>query len=63
MNKIKKRRIELNLGEIACFVKPHSDKILILVFNDKDLVDGRKIIMISAFKLCILYFFIQIFLK
>ena len=25
MNKIKKRNIELNLGEIACFVKPHSD--------------------------------------
>ena len=24
-NKIKKRRIELKLGEIACFVKPHSD--------------------------------------
>jgi hypothetical protein len=24
-NKIKKRRIELTIGEIACFVKPHSD--------------------------------------
>jgi hypothetical protein len=24
-NKIKKRIIELNLGDIACFVKPHSD--------------------------------------
>ena len=24
-NKIKKRTIELNLGDIACFVKPHSD--------------------------------------
>ena len=24
-NKIKKIRIELNLGDIACFVKPHSD--------------------------------------
>ena len=24
-NKIKKIRIELNLGEIVCFVKPHSD--------------------------------------
>ncbi len=23
--KLKKRRIELNLGEIACFVEPHSD--------------------------------------
>ena len=25
MNKIKKRSIELTIGEIACFVKPHSD--------------------------------------
>jgi uncharacterized linocin/CFP29 family protein len=25
MNKIKKRRIELTIGDIACFVKPHSD--------------------------------------
>ncbi len=25
MNKIKKRRIELTIGERACFVKPHSD--------------------------------------
>ena len=24
-NKIKKRSIELTIGEIACFVKPHSD--------------------------------------
>jgi hypothetical protein len=24
-NKIKKRTIQLNLGDIACFVKPHSD--------------------------------------
>ena len=24
-NKIKKRTIELNLGDIACIVKPHSD--------------------------------------
>jgi hypothetical protein len=24
-NKIKKRRIELTIGDIACFVKPHSD--------------------------------------
>jgi len=25
MNKIKKRRIELNLGDIVCFIKPHTD--------------------------------------
>ena len=35
--------------------------MLILAFNDKDLVDGRKIIMISAFNLCILYFSFKYF--
>ena len=39
----------------------NENKMLILVFNDKDLVDGRKIIMISAFNLCILYFSFKYF--
>jgi len=42
-------------------VSLYDNKILTLTFNNKDLVDGRKIIMISAFKLCILYFSFKYF--
>ena len=42
-------------------VNLNENKLLVFIFNDKDLVDGRKIIMISAFKLCILYFSFKYF--